>query len=410
MKKSGKLWIIGILVCLEVFLLPWQVWAEEEIQEPENLYALSAVLMDGDSGRILFGKNEKEQRPMASTTKVMTCILVLESGKMEETAKTSSYAASMPEVHMGAREGEIYRVRDLLYALMLESYNDAAVILAEHIAGSTEGFADKMNEKARKIGCTDTWFITPNGLDAQEETEEGVKIHSTTAEDLARILRYCIKESSAREEFLEITRTPAYTFTDTAGAKTISCTNHNAFLNMMEGALTGKTGFTSDAGYCYVGVLERDGKTLIVALLGCGWPNNKNYKWSDTRKLMEYGLENYNWQSFAGETLPQLPQYLPVEGGRTQILGTFAQVKLTLEDISQEEGLLLRKDEKLEVTCRLEEGLRAPVKAGEKTGEILYQLDGETLKTRGIYTADDVEKIDFSWCLEETLKRLAFDG
>ena len=156
--------------------------------------------------------------------------------------------------------------------------------------------------------------------------------------------------------------------------------------------------------------LEQDGKTLIVALLGCGWPNNKNYKWSDTRKLMEYGLENYNWQSFAGETLPQLPQYLPVEGGRTQILGTFAQVKLTLEDISQEEGLLLRKDEKLEVTCRLEEGLRAPVKAGEKTGEILYQLDGETLKTRGIYTADDVEKIDFSWCLEETLKRLAFDG
>ena len=119
MKKSGKLWIIGILVCLEVFLLPWQVWAEEEIQEPENLYALSAVLMDGDSGRILFGKNEKEQRPMASTTKVMTCILVLESGKMEETAKTSSYAASMPEVHMGAREGEIYRVRDLLYALIM---------------------------------------------------------------------------------------------------------------------------------------------------------------------------------------------------------------------------------------------------------------------------------------------------
>ena len=85
-------------------------------------------------------------------------------------------------------------------------------------------------------------------------------------------------------------------------------------------------------------------------------------------------------------------------------------MKLTLEDISQEEGLLLRKDEKLEVTCRLEEELRAPVKAGEKTGEILYQLDGETLKTRGIYTADDVEEIDFSWCLEETLKRLAFDG
>ena len=266
MKKAGKIWIIGILICLEIILLPWQVYGEE-VQEPDSLYALSAVLMDGDSGRVLFEKNGEEQRPMASTTKVMTCILVLESGRTGETAQTSAYAASMPEVHMGAREGESYGVRDLLYALMLESYNDAAVILAEHIGGSTEGFADMMNEKAREIGCEDTWFITPNGLDAQAETEEGVKIHSTTAEDLARILRYCIRESSAREEFLEITRTPSYTFTDSSGNKTIYFTNHNAFLSMMEGALTGKTGFTADAGYCYVGALEREGKTLIVALL-----------------------------------------------------------------------------------------------------------------------------------------------
>ena len=252
---------------------------------------------------------------MASTTKIMTCILVLESGRQEETARTSAYAASMPEVHMGAKEGESYKVRDLLYGLMLESYNDAAVILAEHVGGSTQAFAEMMNEKAREIGCENTWFITPNGLDSQEETPEGMRIHSTTAEDLARILRYCIRDSANREEFLEITRTPSYTFTDTAGTKMISCTNHNAFLSMMEGALTGKTGFTADAGYCYVGALEREGKTLIVALLGCGWPNNKNYKWADARKLMEYGLEYYTWQSFAQTEIPEIPRSLPVENG-----------------------------------------------------------------------------------------------
>ena len=408
MKKMVKWWVMGIIVCLEIFWFPIQIRAEGEVREPDSLYALSAVLMDGDSGRVLFEKNGEEQRPMASTTKIMTCILVLESGKQEETAQTSAYAASMPEVHMGAGEGEGYKVRDLLYGLMLESYNDAAVILAEHIGGSTQAFAEMMNEKAREIGCENTWFITPNGLDAQEETQEGVKIHSTTAEDLARILRYCIQDSPAKEEFLEITRTSSYTFTDTAGTKTISCTNHNAFLGMMEGALTGKTGFTADAGYCYVGALQRDVKTLIVALLGCGWPNNKNYKWSDTRKLMEYGLENYSWQSFAQAESPQIPQYLPVENGQTKILGTAAQTAVTLEDLSKEDGMLLRRDEKMETYPQIQEKLEAPVQKGEKIGEILYQVNGETWKTRGVYTAETVEKIDFPWCLEETLKRLAF--
>lgn len=408
MKKTVRSWIMVILVCLEIFCLPVRIQAEEEIREPDSLYALSAVLMDGDSGRVLFEKNGEEQRPMASTTKIMTCILVLESGRQEETARTSAYAASMPEVHMGAKEGESYKVRDLLYGLMLESYNDAAVILAEHVGGSTQAFAEMMNEKAREIGCENTWFITPNGLDSQEETPEGMRIHSTTAEDLARILRYCIRDSANREEFLEITRTPSYTFTDTAGTKMISCTNHNAFLSMMEGALTGKTGFTADAGYCYVGALEREGKTLIVVLLGCGWPNNKNYKWADARKLMEYGLEYYTWQSFARTEIPEIPRSLPVENGQSQVLGLPAQTALSLEKISQEEGMLLRSDEKMEAVPQIQEKLEAPVQEGEKAGEILYQVHGKTWKSREIYTVKAVEKIDFPWCLEETLKRLAF--
>ena len=177
---------------------------------------------------------------------------------------------------------------------------------------------------------------------------------------------------------------------------------------MMEGALTGKTGFTADAGYCYVGALEREGKTLIVALLGCGWPNNKNYKWADARKLMEYGLEYYTWQSFAQTEIPEIPRSLPVENGQSQVLGLPAQTALSLEKISQEEGMLLRSDEKMEAVPQIQEKLEAPVQEGEKAGKILYQVHGKTWKSREIYTVKAVEKIDFPWCLEETLKRLAF--
>ena len=146
-----------------------------------------------------------------------------------------------------------------------------------------------MNEKAKELGCMDTHFVTPNGLDGEDE--EG--IHSTTAADLARIMKYCIMDSPKKEEFLKITRTASYQFGDREGKRSFSCNNHNAFLNMMEGALSGKTGFTGDAGYCYVGSLRRNDRTFIVALLACGWPNNKGYKWKDTRALMEYGLANY---------------------------------------------------------------------------------------------------------------------
>ena len=161
--------------------------------------------------------------------------------------------------------------------------------MAEGVAGSVEKFAEKMNAKAAEIGCKDTHFITPNGLDAKDA--EGV--HSTTAKDLAKIMRYCIMISTEKETFLEVTRAKEYQFQDTEKKRSFSCHNHNAFLDMMDGALSGKTGFTADAGYCYVGSLRRDKRTFIVALLACGWPNNKGYKWKDTRKLMEYGPVSY---------------------------------------------------------------------------------------------------------------------
>ena len=407
MKKTCKQIVAVILIIVGMLNNSFSIYASnnKETTAPESLHALSAVLMDGTSGRVLYGKNAEEPRAMASTTKIMTCILILEHCNLEETAATSAYAASMPKVHLGVAEGEEFYVKDLLYSLMLESHNDSAVILAEHAGGDVPGFAEKMNEKAREIGCEDTWFITPNGLDAQEEVQGEVKKHHTTATDLGRIMRYCISQSPKKEEFLEITRTPSYSFQDVSGKRSFSCNNHNAFLSMMEGALSGKTGFTSEAGYCYIGALEQDGKTLIVALLGCGWPNHKNYKWQDTRALMEYGLEHYTLHSFSEAKLPQIPSVIPVEKGQGEKLGEMAQVS-TVRRETEDMKLLLGAEDEVRTVYRGKTFLEAPVKEGDKIGEISYELNGEIWKTEDVVAGNDVEKIDYAWCLKQTIERL----
>lgn len=407
MKKTCKQIVAVILIIVGMLNNSFSIYASnnKETTAPESLHALSAVLMDGISGRVLYGKNAEEPRAMASTTKIMTCILILEQCNLEETAVTSAYAASMPKVHLGVAEGEEFYVKDLLYSLMLESHNDSAVILAEHAGGDVPGFAEKMNEKAREIGCEDTWFITPNGLDAQEEVQGEVKKHHTTATDLGRIMRYCISQSPKKEEFLEITRTPSYSFQDVSGKRSFSCNNHNAFLSMMEGALSGKTGFTSEAGYCYIGALEQDGKTLIVALLGCGWPNHKNYKWQDTRALMEYGLEHYTLHSFSEAKLPQIPSVIPVEKGQGEKLGEMAQVS-TVRRETEDMKLLLGAEDEVRTVYRGKTFLEAPVKEGDKIGEISYELNGEIWKTEDVVAGNDVEKIDYAWCLKQTIERL----
>lgn len=414
MKKSRKSVLLLLVFFLSLYVFGAGSTCHAEPVNPAgpgNLYALSAVLMDGNSGRILYEKNGEEKRPMASTTKIMTCILVLENSGLDEVAEVSSYASSMPKVRLGVQPKERYRVEDLLYSLMLESHNDAAVVLAEHVAGSVEAFAALMNEKAEEIGCKDTWFITPNGLDAEEERKEGMREHSTTAADLARILRYCIRESPKREVFLAITGAPSYRFSDCDGKRTFSCSNHNAFLSMMEGALTGKTGFTAKAGYCYVGALERDNRTFIVALLGCGWPNNKNYKWADTRKLMEYGLKQYTLHSFSEAYVPQMPEKLPVKEGQNRILGEEREVPLVcsskegLCESGESQEVLLKEGESIEVTYEGMNGLSAPVKKGQKVGRLTYFTGDWVWKTEEVTAGEEVEKITFAWCLQQTVKR-----
>lgn len=380
--------------------------AEEETIEAatdiKELYAISAVLLDGDSGRVLYEKNGYEMRPMASTTKIMTCILALENLDEDTLITVSSQAASQPKVRLGMRTGEQYLLKDLLYSLMLESHNDSAVAVAEAVSGSVDDFSVLMNQKAGEIGCTDTCFLTPNGLDAQREENGAVKIHSTTAADLARIMRYCTMESPKKDRFREITGTASYQFR--AAGRSFSCNNHNAFLNMMEGAFSGKTGFTGAAGYCYVGALEQDGKTFIVALLGCGWPNNKTYKWSDTRKLMEYGLSNYEYREIYQK--PELSN-LPVEGGIPAGGEPDEEASVPLVEVRGEESrwqILMKEGEQVEITTELESSLKAPVAKDKTVGKIVYRLDGEEVASCEIRTAAAVEKLNFKWCFSTILE------
>ena len=382
----------GIWVSFLVLLCGITASAEGE---PEQLYARSAVLMDADSGRVLFEKDGYKKYPMASTTKIMTCILALEEGDMNDIVTASANAVKQPKVHLGARKGEKFRFGDLLYSLMLESHNDSAVMIAEHLEGTTEKFAEKMNQKAIELGCKDTYFITPNGLDAADE--QGV--HSTTAADLATIMSYCIQKSEKSEVFREITGTKNYQFSNVDGAENYSCVNHNAFLNMMEGAFSGKTGFTGEAGYCYVGALKRDDRTFVVALLGCGWPNNRTYKWSDAKRLMQYGLENYTYRTINTEI--SLP-YVKVKNGipGNGKLWDKAKLKLTIDKEERlREPVLLKEGEEIHVQTDCEVSMQAPVEIGDEVGEISFYVDGELLNKYKIISAERVEKRTLRWCV-----------
>ncbi len=420
--SGSVLWTKPMLSEASVF--PFVLEQENFIEEP-SLYATSAVLMDADTGRVLYGKAETTPMAMASTTKIMTCIVALEEMNMEETAEASAYAASMPKVRLGVKTGEQFKIKDLLYSLMLESHNDAAVVIAEHygrkvlnekngesikVSESTKeqsreavaAFAAKMNEKARELGCVETCFITPNGLDGsmQLTDEAGNAVeqwHETTAEELAKIMAYCAFQSEKTEQFLEITRTPSYSFQSLSG-RSFSCNNHNAFLNMMDGALTGKTGFTNKAGYCYVGALERDGKRFAVALLACGWPNNKNYKWSDTKELMTYGLTNYEVREFVPEI-----SFAPVtvaegieEGNPYNTVYTDVVSAEELPSIT----MLLTEGEEIAVKTNYPEKIQAPVRKGEKAGSVSYILkersgEEKILLEKQLVWGENVKKKEF---------------
>lgn len=370
-----------------------------------DLYALSACLMDADSGRVLYGKNVDEVRAMASTTKIMTLIIALEYGNAEDTVTISPYAASMPDVQLNVRAGEQYRLGDLCYAMMLESYNDIAAAIAEHIGmayadidiNDTEkrsiddsrkcvsAFAGLMNDKARELGCENTYFITPNGLDAEDENGK----HSTTARELALIAAYAVK----KDDFNVITGTKQYSFCEINGKRNCNVYNKDAFLNQMSGAFGIKTGFTGNAGYCFVGALKSDGRTFISVVLGSGWPSARTYKWKDTRKLMEYGINNF----FEQKIFTTVEEYKSVEvtDGIGDSVGTRIEGELSM---------LISSSDEVKVVYELEDSVKAPVYEDDKLGKAIVYVNGERVAIFPITASGDVKQVGFNWFLKELMK------
>lgn len=377
-KQMGQFLMVALGIFCTLFILiqnPAAAAENGQQVEEENLSlnARTAVLMDADSGRILYGKEADSVYPIASTTKIMTLIVALENNEADKIVTASAYAASMPKVHLGVQAGERYRMEDLYYAMMLESFNDAAVMIAEGTAGSVEAFAVMMNEKAVSLGCTQTYFITPNGLDAVDE--KGV--HSSTAADMAKIMRYAIDN----EDFLKITQTANYSFTDCDGKRSFAVHNKNALLTMIDGVLSGKTGYTADAGYCYVCAVKKDDRTFIAALLGSGWPPHKGYKWSDVQTLLNYGDKNYSYQTIdISKDVPD--RQIHVTDGEQD----FATVRAQQTNYR----FLLSSEDKVHVESVLPGQLEAPVEAGQPVGSILIFVNGDLTAENHYVTADRI--------------------
>lgn len=357
-------------------------------QQDLSLYARAALLLDADNNRVLYEENGTQVMAMASTTKIMTCILALEYGNPDDLVTVSARAAAMPKVKCYLREGEQYRLGDLIYSMMLQSHNDTAAAIAEHIGGSIEGFAEMMNQKALDLGCTDTLFITPNGLDASREDGS---YHSTTAYDLARIAAYAIQN----EEFLRIIGTRSYSFSSADGRRSFTVSNADRFLDMMDGALGIKTGFTGQAGYCFVGGLKRDGKTFISVVLGCGWPPNKSYKWHDTKALMEYGISGYEYEEIP--VADEVPSVTVLNGKEKNI---------PLVICPEPFRLLLSSSDEVVYEREVRTALTAPVEAGEVAGYDKYYVNGVLYRVFPIYTGEAAGRIDYPFCLADVFDRL----
>ena len=356
-------------------------------EPPDSMYGAAYCVMDASNGRMLLGKNADQQMPMASTTKIMTCLLALEYGNLSDTVTVSSYAASMPDVQLNMKAGDTFLLEDLLYSLMLESHNDTAVAIAEHIGGSVEGFAELMNQKASDLGLTSTHFVTPNGLDA-----EG---HYTTAKELALLASHAI----TNEQFITITNTPSYTFSEQSSGKTYSVTNRDAFLTMYEGAIGVKTGFTNKAGYCFVGAVRSGKKTFVSSVLACGWPPNKSYKWSDTTRLMNYATHGYSQVKIDPSDLT-IPSVSVTEGTKTT-------VPLVLESTDKIK-LLLTGSDLVTATLKITEGLTAPLRKGDIAGELIYYVNGEEYCAIPVITGEAVPEADYSYYFQKLLHCFCF--
>ncbi len=341
--------------------------------ESGDVSATCAVLLDADSGEILFEKSAHKVRSMASTTKIMTSLLAIESGKLSFTV-TAEEKIYIEGTAIGIDKGDKMSLRTLVYAMLLESGNDAAVLTAEYLAGSEEAFSVMMNEKASRLGMLNTNFVTASGLDDEN--------HYTTAYDMALLGAYAVKNPVFRQICSQKSHKAEFVVPDV----TRTFSNHNRLLDMYDGVFGIKTGFTKKSGRCLVSACERSGKILVAVTL------NAPDDWNDHIRMYDYGYSIYE------RTVPELtvPSKVYVAGSERRY------VSIGLCDEVSDEILCL---DKLSSKVYLKSILYAPVLKGDIVGEVLILSVEKTVKFLPVYALEDAPKIEGKAEVELSLKQ-----
>lgn len=357
-------------------------------QKEPVLNARAAVIYDRKTKEIIWGKNENEKKAMASTTKIMTAIVVLEKGNLSDVVTISKKAANTGGSRLKINTNDKISVLDLLYGLMLRSGNDAAVALAEHVGGSIEGFAELMNKKAIEIGLKNTHFVTPHGLDNIE--------HYTTAYELAVLTDYAMQN----EKFSKIVNTKNTTISINGVARNIY--NTNELLGTLNGVNGVKTGFTNNAGRCLVTSCTRKGNQIITVVLGC---DTKKYRTSDSIKLIEYAFKNYTRVNIEEKVKIEFEKWKQINGKRIYISkGEKSEVSLELKEITKKEiPVKIGEENNIQVEINAIYEYEAPLEKQSKIGNILIKKDGEIIESVDIVSLERIEKKNTLTYLKELI-------
>lgn len=361
--------------------------------EEMKLDSRIALIYDRASGRILYQKNGEKQTPMASTTKIMTAIVVLENANLTDVVTVDAKAASIGGSRLGLKKNDKITVNDLLYGLMLRSGNDAAIALATYVGGSVEKFAEMMNQKAQDMGLTNSHFVVPHGLD-----NEG---HYTTAYELAKMADYALNI----DKFKQIVGTKSTTISINGYAKAIN--NTNQLLESIAGVYGVKTGFTNGAGRCLVSSCKRDDLDIITVIIGADTTKQRT---ADTIKLINYAYENYEIINIKEIVEEKYSEWKAINQGRIYVnKGVKNQVELYLEDLDFE-TMAVKKDEidKIEIEVNSIFYLEAPVEEGRIIASLKIKLNEEVIDVLDIYNKTEIRKkemqdylIEFMECINK---------
>ena len=341
-----------------------------------NINSRAYVVIDRATNLVLVGKNENQKRKMASTTKIMTAIVIIENCNLSDTTQISRKSAGTGGSRLGLKTGDKITVNDLLYGLMLCSGNDAAVALAEYCSGSVEEFAKKMNEKANSLGLSNTHFITPHGLDSDE--------HYTTAFELALLTNYALKNNT----FAKIVGTPNYTVTINGYPKSLR--NTNELLGNLNGVYGVKTGFTNGANRCLVSSCRRNGMDIICVVLGA---DTKNFRTKDSISLIEYCFSNFEPFNIKDFVYSEFDNWRNLNTKNF----TFEKGIDTIPSFSLDnfvyDSILVRKDQKkVEVLFDCDYTLVAPLSKNSPIGKLNVMVNDKLLCSCDILLDNDIYK------------------